>query len=114
MISGSKLPIPRTANELLASDFGSTLDETVRVEVKESCWTGPVLVAQGMLDPLNDAPGRASLLGQLRQGITVSPIEDGGHCPHDERPQASIQALLQWTAQLQKTPSQLAKSQQSY
>jgi pimeloyl-ACP methyl ester carboxylesterase len=110
MISGSKLPIPRTANELLASDFGSALDETVRVEVKESCWTGPVLVAQGLLDPLNDAPGRASLLGRLRQGITVSPVEDGGHCPHDERPQASIQALLQWTAQLQKTPSQLAKS----
>jgi pimeloyl-ACP methyl ester carboxylesterase len=96
MISGSKLPIPRTANELLGSDFGSALDSTT--PVKEGIFKGPVLVAQGMLDPLNDAKGRAAMLGALRDGITVSPI-NGGHCPHDEMPQECMRALLQWTEQ---------------
>jgi pimeloyl-ACP methyl ester carboxylesterase len=99
MISGSKLPIPRTANELLGSDFGSALDITPSA-VKEGIFKGPVLVAQGMLDPLNDAKGRAAMLGALRDGITVSPI-NGGHCPHDEMPQECMRALLQWTEQQQ-------------
>lgn len=81
MISGSKLPPPRTANELLGGDFGSSKDKGVS-KVKEGMFDGPVLVAQGILDPLNDAKGRADLLGNLRSGITISRI-DGGHCPHD-------------------------------
>jgi pimeloyl-ACP methyl ester carboxylesterase len=94
MISGSKLPIPRTANEILGADTGSARATTG----KEGMFTGPVLVAQGMLDPLNDAKGRAEMLGSLRKGITISAI-NGGHCPHDEMPQESMKALLQWMEQ---------------
>ena len=81
MISGSKLPPPRTANELLGADFGSSKTK-VSSNVEEGTFDGPVLVAQGILDPLNDARGRADLLGELRSGITISRM-NGGHCPHD-------------------------------
>lgn len=90
MISGSKLPPPRTANELLGADYGSAT-----AAQKEGRWMGPVLVAQGMLDPLNDAKGRASMLGDLREGITVTPI-DAGHCPHDELPEDVANAIDAW------------------
>lgn len=75
MISGSKLSPPRTANELLASTFGSAAsygnghnenDNDDKSTVQESMFRGPVLVAQGFLDPLNDAKGRATLLGSLQ------------------------------------------------
>lgn len=75
MISGSKLPPPRTANELLGASFGSISTAI------ESKWTGPVLIAQGMKDPLNDAVGRANMFQALREDIEVAPL-DGGHCPH--------------------------------
>jgi pimeloyl-ACP methyl ester carboxylesterase len=79
MISGSKLPPPRTANELLGADFGSSKDGAATV--KEGKWNGPVLVAQGMKDPLNDAVGRAGMFESLRPNISVEAL-DGGHCPH--------------------------------
>jgi pimeloyl-ACP methyl ester carboxylesterase len=94
MISGSKLPPPRTANELLGADYGSSGG-------KEGRWTGPVLVAQGMLDPLNDAKTRASMLGDLREGITVTPI-DAGHCPHDELPEDVANAIDTWMRAMKK------------
>lgn len=72
--SGGRLPTPRPANELLAK-FG-----------------GPVLVAQGMLDPLNDARGRAALLERAHGGVEVAAL-DGGHCPHDEVPEQLAAAL---------------------
>jgi hypothetical protein len=50
------------------------------------------------LDPLNDAKGRAAMLGSLREGITVAAI-NGGHCPHDEVPRESMNALQQWARQ---------------
>ncbi len=88
MISGSKLPPPRTANELLGASFGSSSGTTIRkgsendtVRVIEGQWSGPVLIAQGMKDPLNDAVGRAKMFQSLRQGIEIAPL-DGGHCPH--------------------------------
>ena len=92
MISGSKLPTPRTANELLASDFGAANSNNIR----EGQWKGPVLVAQGMKDPLNDATGRAKMFGELREGVEVYPLMGGGHCPHDELPEDVVKGILQW------------------
>ncbi|CAM9636557.1 unnamed protein product [Chrysoparadoxa australica] len=63
--AGGKLPLSASANELL-SKFG-----------------GPVLIAQGLLDPLNDAPSRAEQFKQVYHDVQVAPIQ-GGHCPHDE------------------------------
>lgn len=94
MISGSKLPPPRTANELLGADFGSSKSKTM-TKVKQGTFDGPVLVAQGILDPLNDAKTRADLLGKLRSGITVSQME-GGHCPHDELPDITAKYIASW------------------
>ena len=106
MISGSKLPPPRTANELLAADYGSCHDSSGPGEQqKESVFEGPVLVAQGMLDPLNDATTRARNLGDLRLGITVTPI-NGGHCPHDELPKDMAKAITDWMTQQQQQEQQ--------
>ena len=85
MISGSKLPAPRTANELLGAEFGSATEQIGQMrKVTEGTYTGPVLVAQGVLDPLNDARTRAKLLRELRSGVTVIPL-DAGHCPHGKK-----------------------------
>jgi pimeloyl-ACP methyl ester carboxylesterase len=89
MMSGSKLPPPRTANELLRADFASgNADE-------ECVFTGPVLIAQGILDPLNKAEDRMNMYGALRSGITMHPIQ-AGHCPHDEVPQQVARAIESW------------------
>lgn len=72
--SGGRLPTPRPANELL-SKFG-----------------GPVLVAQGVLDPLNDARGRAKLLAGAYEDVEVREL-NGGHCPHDEVPEEMAAAV---------------------
>merc|ERR1712151_1343591 len=78
MISGSKLPPPRTANELLNADFGNyALPPSI-----QTTWKGPVLICQGMKDPLNDATGRAYMFQNLRKGIGLTSLDDGGHCPH--------------------------------
>lgn len=98
MISGSKLPPPRTANELLGADYGSAASSS-----GEGTYKGPVLVAQGMLDPLNDAKLRAAMLGDLRKDITVSPI-DAGHCPHDEVPSEVAEAMHKWMRLQATTP----------
>jgi pimeloyl-ACP methyl ester carboxylesterase len=99
MISGSKLPPPRTANELLGADFGSAKHRgymsSFESKFKEGTFDGPVLVAQGLLDPLNDAKGRADMFGKLRDGIKVDPI-NGGHCPHDELPLDVAKSILSW------------------
>ena len=92
MISGSKLPTPRTYNEVVAADFGQTCDDSSGLE---SQFHGPILVAQGILDPLNDATGRARQLKTLRQGIHVAELQ-GGHCPHDEIPEEVASAIWKW------------------
>jgi hypothetical protein len=92
MISGSKLPTSRTYNEVVAADFGQSYDSS---SLPESTFTGPILMAQGILDPLNDAKGRAEQLGTLRSGITISQLQ-GGHCPHHEIPQAVASSISEW------------------
>lgn len=89
MISGSKLPMPRTYNEVIAANFGQAS------ESNESQFTGPILMAQGILDPLNDAKGRSKALQKLRSGITVDPIQ-AGHCPHDELPDQVAHSIVKW------------------
>ena len=78
------LPPPRPLN-VLVSAFG-----------------GPTLALAGVKDPLNDAGGRASLLGELcgPELVEVALLE-GGHCPHDEVPalvNARLRAFLDETA----------------
>lgn len=94
MVSGSRLPPPRTANELLGADYGSAKSKQ-SLQVQQKSFDGPVLVAQGVLDPLNDAKTRADLLGNLREGIVVSRM-DGGHCPHDELPETTAKFIASW------------------
>jgi len=105
MMAGAKLPVPRTANELLNGDFRMGLqhdsEEARRGDIQESVFGGPVLIAQGVLDPLNDAQDRLERFGGLRRGITMDPIQ-AGHCPHDEVPELVAQSILRWT---QKTKS---------
>jgi pimeloyl-ACP methyl ester carboxylesterase len=67
-------------------------------------YKGPVLVLQGVLDPLNDAQGRADLLGERLHNVRKVCIE-AGHCPHDEVPElvnAAIDAFVRECAQLPK------------
>jgi len=94
MISGSKLPSPRTANELLGADYGSSKNRNGSVII-EGVYDGPVLVTQGVLDPLNDAKDRAIRLGEFRSDINIKFI-NGGHCPHDELPTDISKALSEW------------------
>jgi pimeloyl-ACP methyl ester carboxylesterase len=77
MASGAKLPAPMSMNALL------------------ECFKGPVLIAQGGLDPLNDAVDRASKFGAIREGITVS-LMDLGHCPMDEDPSQCAKVIGEW------------------
>ena len=113
MISGAKLPTPRTANELLQADFGSACTLTTKkTDTKESSFAGPVLVAQGVLDPLNDAKDRMNRLEQLRAGITASPIE-AGHCPHDELPADVAKAISSWMSQTTRERSAFIEASQS-
>jgi hypothetical protein len=93
MMSGSKLPPSRTYNELLAADFGQSQDSSSTFV--ESQFGGLVLMPQGVLDPLNDAAGRATSMGTLRRGITIDPIQ-AGHCPHDEVPMAVASSIHKW------------------
>lgn len=111
MISGSKLPPPRTANELLGADFGSarshSKEDSSIIPAAEGMWEGRTLVAQGELDPLNDAKTRARLLGELRKGITVKPI-NAGHCPHDELNEDVACAIAQWAFESSKNEKEMS------
>ncbi|EEC49808.1 predicted protein, partial [Phaeodactylum tricornutum CCAP 1055/1] len=94
MMAGAKLPPPRSANELLKADFGGAAT-VENVEILEAFFDGPVLVAQGVLDPLNDSTDRMNRFGALRAGIMKDPI-NAGHCPHDELPGAVAQSISNW------------------
>lgn len=61
----------------------------------KDAWRGPTLVLQGVLDPLNDAKGRAAQLEALCPNARAVLLQ-AGHCPQDEQPQAVNAALLQW------------------
>jgi pimeloyl-ACP methyl ester carboxylesterase len=75
MISGGKLPPPRTVNELLAADFGGVVSR--EGSITESSFDGPVLIPMGVLDPLNDAKDRAIRFGALRKGISIDEFQAG-------------------------------------
>lgn len=84
--AGGKLPTPRSCDGLFA-DFG-----------------GPVLVAQGAKDPLNDAPARAAIFGRISPRVSVD-LLDLGHCPHDEGGELVAASIDAWLVKslLQKT-----------
>jgi pimeloyl-ACP methyl ester carboxylesterase len=99
MMAGAKLPKPRTANELLGADFGGPPKDHTH-DSPESFFEGPVLVAQGVLDPLNDSQDRMEKFGALRDGIRIDPIP-AGHCPHDELPDQVARSIAKWMLQTQ-------------
>jgi pimeloyl-ACP methyl ester carboxylesterase len=82
MASGAKLPAPLSMDSLF------------------QCYRGPVLVAQGALDPLNDAVARAAQFQAIRDGVSVQLLQLG-HCPMDEDPQQCAAAVLKWWQQEQ-------------
>jgi len=75
------LPKPRALNHLVADK-----------------WGGPTMVLQGVLDPLNDARGRAQALAQACPKVKVVLLQ-AGHCPHDEVPHLVNRALLRFIEQ---------------
>jgi pimeloyl-ACP methyl ester carboxylesterase len=110
MISGAKLPPPRSMNEMLQADYGALSPETLKRSVSEVSFGGPVLVATGVLDPLNDAKGRSEGLKVLRDGIDFDPI-NAGHCPHDELPADVSAAIAKWMkAKVRSAAGSLAAS----
>jgi len=85
LASGSALPQPETIDSLLR-DVGA-----------------PVLVCQGLLDPLNDSPARVVALQEaLGALVRVAKIE-GGHCPHDEKPDEVNAAVAAFVRDVVKT-----------
>lgn len=60
---------------------------------------GPVLIVQGVLDPLNNSAGRAD---SLEAAITNSKkvCIDAGHCPHDEVPEKVNAAIMDFSASI--------------
>ena len=57
----------------LGADFGSTRqhdDDPDKELVRKRFWMGPVLVAQGVLDPQNYAADRLERYTRLRAGVT--------------------------------------------
>jgi pimeloyl-ACP methyl ester carboxylesterase len=75
--SGAKLPPPATMNSLL------------------DVYRGPVLLAQGALDPLNDAVARAGAFRNVRAGVSVE-LLPLGHCPFDEDGPLVGDAVVRW------------------
>jgi pimeloyl-ACP methyl ester carboxylesterase len=55
-------------------------------------YQGPVLILQGVLDPLNNAQKRADDLEEAIPLATKVCI-DAGHCPHDEVPEKVNDAI---------------------
>eukprot|EP00798_Chlamydomonas_sp_ICE-L_P012205 gene12205-15333_t len=93
---------PHRADEWLAAEISRAAADPGSLEVFQSAfylpppralnylvqkfWSGPTLVLQGILDPLNDARGRAGDMKTiLSSGVTVVLLE-AGHCPMDEQP----------------------------
>eukprot|EP01039_Chlorochromonas_danica_P007688 gene7688-8495_t len=82
LAAGGKLPPPETMN-LLFNEY-----------------TGPILLAQGVLDPLNNATARAAAFSQIprvtsQRGVQVD-LLDLGHCPMDEDAALVAEKILAW------------------
>eukprot|EP00752_Nemacystus_decipiens_P012696 g11248.t1 len=88
--AGGKLPFSRSANEMLGK-FG-----------------GPVLVTQGVKDPLNDAEGRATLFQGLGPQVSVVRL-DGGHCPHHEVAEEVCAAVSEFVESINEERPALAR-----
>lgn len=58
-------------------------------------FSGSVLIAQGALDPLNDARARAKSFARIRSGVNLDLLELG-HCPMDEEPFLVAGAISKW------------------
>ncbi len=61
----------------------------------------PLLVLWGDSDPWTPITG-GNIYQEFAQEKTIKfiPIENAGHCPHDERPQVVNQLMLDWLAEL--------------
>eukprot|EP00879_Flechtneria_rotunda_P024021 GHRR01025443.1.p2 GENE.GHRR01025443.1~~GHRR01025443.1.p2 ORF type:complete len:101 (+),score=36.52 GHRR01025443.1:214-516(+) len=68
-------------------------------------WKGPTAVVQGVLDPLNDALGRARQLAEICPDLQVWELQ-AGHCPHDEVPEQVNAALLEFAEQVMSREGQ--------
>ncbi|KAJ1422049.1 Alpha/Beta hydrolase protein [Ochromonadaceae sp. CCMP2298] len=75
--AGGKLPKPIPMNELFDQ------------------YLGPVLIAQGALDPLNDAVARAYAFEQIRGDVAIRLLELG-HCPMDENAGMVASSIEGW------------------
>ena len=58
-------------------------------------FTGPVLISQGILDPLNNAKLRAEQFRSIRENIQVD-LLSLGHCPMDENPELIANSIANW------------------
>ena len=96
-------------NEMLKADYGRATEESAEASVPDTSFGGPVLVATGVLDPLNDAKGRSESLQALRDGIEFDPVI-AGHCPHDEMPGAVASRISKW---MTKTVRQMSQAKLS-
>ncbi|CAD7701138.1 unnamed protein product [Ostreobium quekettii] len=67
--------------------------------VVRDLYGGPVLVLQGVLDPLNDAGDRAAKLDSSCPNVEVKLLQ-AGHCPHDEVPDEVNDEILQFVGKL--------------
>lgn len=83
----------------LGGEWEVTVDSKARPGFRHFSHSGPVLVAQGILDPLNDAKGRAALLQAAWEDVEVVEIE-GGHCVHDERPRETCAAMAAFVSRV--------------
>ena len=81
------------AIDVIAS--GAKLPPSVPVNSALQVFDGPVLVCQGIKDPLNNATARALLYGKIREGITLD-LLPLGHCPFDENPQIVAESIRKW------------------
>lgn len=59
-------------------------------------YKGPVLIVQGVLDPLNNSAARADALEAAIINSEKVCI-DAGHCPHDEVPERVNAAILDFS-----------------
>eukprot|EP00181_Compsopogon_caeruleus_P005646 CAMPEP_0184690902 /NCGR_PEP_ID=MMETSP0312-20130426/31498_1 /TAXON_ID=31354 /ORGANISM="Compsopogon coeruleus, Strain SAG 36.94" /LENGTH=685 /DNA_ID=CAMNT_0027148475 /DNA_START=508 /DNA_END=2565 /DNA_ORIENTATION=+ len=88
--SGFILPPPRPMNALLAN------------------FSRPMLIYQGVQDPLNDSRERALRLHEVYPQASIY-LSEAGHCPHDECPNEFNAVVREWMLNLDSnTDSQSA------
>lgn len=81
LMSGFILPPQRPLNELLET------------------YDGPLLIFQGVLDPLGNPVRKARTFEEVKPSAQMKLVE-AGHCPHDEMPATFNSVILDWTASI--------------